>query len=262
MVLFRVFDGMKGCRGTWLWWILGKLWGSVEDVLFPRRCPVCGGIVSPRGALICPGCVKKLEPVHGPVCKKCGKEISSDQTEYCRDCVRHMRSFEEGRALLNYNEAARISLAAVKYKNKREYLDFYASAMAYRYRALVTRWRPERLVPVPVHPSRFRSRGYNQAEELARRLGRAWDIPVDAGLLIRTRRTAPQKELGPRERLENLRQAFAAAPSAAGAGMPKAVLLVDDIYTTGSTAEACTRALLAAGTQKVYYLAICIGYGK
>lgn len=232
------------------------------DSLFPRRCPVCGGIASPRGALICSGCVPKLSPVRGAVCKKCGKELLSDQAEYCFDCMRHRRSYEEGRALLNYNEAARQSITAVKYKNKREYLDFYAEAIAVRYQRAIFRWHPDALVPIPIHPSRYRSRGYNQAEELSRRLSRLWPVPTDAGLLIRTKKTAPQKQLGAAERLKNLQQAFTVPPSALRGAIPRRVVLIDDIYTTGSTVEACTRALKAAGVDKVYYLAVCIGAGR
>ena len=91
------------------------------DALFPRRCPVCGDIVMPKGSLICPPCVPRLSFVKGPVCQRCGKEIMSDTQEYCADCARRKRSFEYGAALLNYNETASRSMAAVKYKNKREY---------------------------------------------------------------------------------------------------------------------------------------------
>ena len=76
----------------------------ILDLLFPRRCPVCGQIVMPKGSLICPGCVKKLSWVRGPVCKCCGKEIISGTMEYCPDCAAHPRSFSHGMALFNYNE--------------------------------------------------------------------------------------------------------------------------------------------------------------
>ena len=65
----------------------------MTDILFPRRCPVCGGIVLPKGDLICPGCMTKLSWVRRPVCKKCGKEITSAEREYCLDCTKHKRSF-------------------------------------------------------------------------------------------------------------------------------------------------------------------------
>ena len=81
------------------------------DLLFPRRCPVCGEIVVPRGGLICPECVKELSWVKPPVCLGCGKEIHGFQKEYCRDCQGRSRSYQWGAALLNYNQAAARSMA-------------------------------------------------------------------------------------------------------------------------------------------------------
>lgn len=231
----------------------------VADILFPRRCPVCDEIVLPRGSLICPECVKILSFVKGPVCKKCGKEVFSDRLEYCFDCTKHTRSFESGRALINYNDAAKDSMVKIKYKNKREYIDFYTEAICRRYGKQIARMRADVLVPVPVHPSRMKTRGYNQAELLARGIGRSLGIPVRSDLLRRSRKTAPQKELNPAERLKNLEQAFEAEGNFVGI---ETVILIDDIYTTGSTIEACTRALKRAGVKTVYFLTICIGRGQ
>lgn len=231
----------------------------LKNLLFPRRCPVCGEIVEPVGELICTGCIQKLRPVRQPTCRRCGKEVISEQEEYCPDCMRHRRSFESGVALFHYNEAARRSMAAVKYKNKREYLDFFASAMAYRYQRMVEFWHAEVLIPVPIHPSRRRRRGFNQAEELAKRLSRLWGIPAENRFLLRNRKTAPQRDLNPQERLKNLQGAFAVDRSMP---VPESVILVDDIYTTGSTMEACSRALKAAGVREVHFVVICIGGGR
>ena len=236
---------------------------SVVNLIFPRRCPVCGEIVQPEGALICPACIPKLSPVRQPTCKKCGKELFSEADEYCPDCLRHRRTFDCGVALLNYNEATAASVAAVKYRNRREYLDFYAEAIVRRYGKWLSRQKADALIPVPVHPARRRKRGFNQAEELAKRIGALTGLPVQADLLIRTRKTAPQKELNPAERLANLNRAFAVDPSYRGGNasrMPRRVILVDDIYTTGSTVEACARALKDAGAQYVSFVAICISY--
>lgn len=229
-------------------------------LLFPRRCPVCEEIVTPVGKLICPSCMSKLVPVKQPTCRKCGKELFSEQAEYCFDCSRHKRSFESGAALFQYNEAAKKSMAAIKYRNKREFLDFYAEAMAYRFSHIVKNWDPDVFIPIPVHPSRLRRRGFNQAEVLARKLAeKLGDIPVETKLLVRSRKTAPQRDLDPQERLANLQQAFSTDPSRP---VPKCVVLIDDIYTTGSTMEACTRVLKAAGVQEVHFLTICIGSGQ
>lgn len=229
------------------------------NLLFPRRCPVCGDIVQPFGELICPGCVAELSPVRQPACKKCGKEVESSRMEYCYDCARHPRAFEQNFALLNYNAAASRSMSAIKYKGRREYLDFYSQAACRRFAKAIRRASPDVLVPVPVHPSRRRIRGFNQAELLARHVGRQLQIPVCPKGLKRAKKTLPQKELNQEERLQNLRQAF--VPGILPEGV-KTVLLVDDIYTTGSTLEACARVLKSMGAEKIYGLTLCVGHNS
>lgn len=231
-------------------------------LLYPRRCPVCGEIVASAEGMIHPGCVKRLMPVRQPVCQRCGRGLLNDQQEYCETCRKRPRSFDGGGSLLVYNEAARHSMAAVKYKNRREYLDFYAEAMDVRYGKKVKFWNPDCLIPVPVHKKRLRERGFNQAEELAVRLSRRWEIPTES-LLVRCKQTLPQRELDPAERAKNLHGAFAVRQERVGApenaGFPANVLLIDDIYTTGATIEACARVLKAAGAKQVYFLTICTG---
>lgn len=237
----------------------GRVASLLLDALFPRRCPVCGDIVMPRGNLICPACQGKLSFVKPPVCKKCGKEIESEAAEYCYDCGRHRRTYEYGAALINYNEISGRSMAAVKYKNRREYLDYYAREAAKRLGGVLEEMAADCLIPVPVHPARYRLRGYNQALVLADKLGKEMGIPVCPGILKRNKNTEPQKELGSKGRLKNLEKAFTVGRIPEGMDR---VILVDDIYTTGSTIEACTRALKAAGIKKVYYFAVCIGQGQ
>ncbi len=227
-------------------------------ILFPRRCPVCEKIVTPKGAKICPGCEKTLSFVSGARCLTCGKELEEQEAEYCLGCRKAKRSFSSGAALLNYNEVSARSMARIKYRNRREYLDYYSEEVVRRLGGTIRRMRAGFLVPVPVHPARKRQRGYNQAEELAVRLSRLTGIPVCAQALVRIRKTAPQKELTPGERLKNLEKAFAVRKEFLPPGAD-GVILVDDIYTTGSTAEACARALKRAGVQRVYVLSLCIG---
>lgn len=237
-----------------------KKWTScLTDVLFPRRCPVCGEIVMPKGSLICPPCLKKLSYVKSPTCKKCGKEVIGDRIEYCYDCTRHKRTFDYGVALFHYNEGAKTAMAGIKYKNKREYLDFFAQEAVKHCGKRLTDMKADVLIPIPVHPSRLRKRGFNQAEVLAAQLSDALGIPVERDFLKRTRRTEAQKNLSPAERLKNLESAFAAERFPAGI---KSAILIDDIYTTGSTIEACARTLKRAGLTKVYFFAVCIGQGQ
>lgn len=231
----------------------------IADLLYPRRCPVCGDIVQPFGELICPGCVKELSPVQNPVCKRCGKEVESSRMEYCYDCGKRSRTFERNFALLNYNSAASRSMSAVKYKGRREYLDFYSAAVCRRFGKAIQRISPEALVPVPIHPSRRRSRGFNQAELLACRIGSQLGIPVYPHGLKRAKKTLPQKQLNQEERLRNLRQAFVPGDLPKETGT---VIVVVDIYTTGSTMEACACALKAMGVARVYGLTLCVGHNS
>lgn len=227
-------------------------------LLFPRRCPVCDQIVIPKGELICPECRKQLSYVSGSVCMRCGKELLEPDGEYCMGCKKHRRTFEKGAALLNYNEVSAHSMVQIKYKNKREYLDFYSAEIVHRLGRQIAFMRADALIPVPVHPSRKRIRGYNQAEELAKRLSNHTGIPVFAELLVRSKKTMPQKELTPALRLKNLEQAFSVKEGAVWKEL-ESVILVDDIYTTGSTIEACARALKRAGIGHIFFVSICIG---
>ena len=122
---------------------------------------------------------------------------------------------------------------------------------------------PDVLVPVPIHKSKYRQRGYNQAEILANGIAKELNIPVFSHLLIRNRKTLPQKQLSDKERLRNLQEAFI-YNKAAASNYPitlKRVLIVDDIYTTGSTIEACTNVLLRNGIENIYFITLCIGKG-
>lgn len=233
------------------------------DLIYPRRCPVCNEVLAFGERGVCPDCRGALSFVNQPVCMKCGKEVkrrgfdSFGAEEYCSDCMRRARSFSGGIALLNYNDGARKVMAGLKYKNRREYADFLAEEMAKRHGRKIIRLGADALVPVPIHKKRWRERGYNQAELLAKGLSGRLSIPVRK-LLLRVEHTEAQKELGYEARQKNEERAFAALDCA---GMRR-LLLVDDIYTTGATAEACTRTLLSAGAGEVFLLSMAIGIGR
>ncbi len=122
----------------------------------------------------------------------------------------------------------------------------------------VKQWKIEEIIPVPLHRSRQRIRGYNQAQILAEELGKRLDLPVNKDAVKRIQKTRPQKELGIRDRIRNLKGAFGVTKS----WIPKkCVLVIDDIYTTGNTIHRVAKVLKNAGAQKVYFLTISIGQG-
>lgn len=241
---------------------------ALLSILYPRRCPICHDIVTPRGHLICPDCLKKVSFVQEPTCLCCGKEIASEEIEYCYDCSHHPRSFSGGFALAVYDSVMRESIRRFKNGGRMEYADWYAEALWQQYGQQLGKLDIDAVVPVPLHRSRRNERGYNQAELLAGRLAKRLQVPMYPKMLKRTRKTTAQKYLGGRERQRNLEAVFALGGQAkAGHGLlvgkslvnGKVILLVDDIYTTGGTAEACTRVLLDAGAQAVYVVNVCIG---
>ena len=234
---------------------MGRVLTKCVDLLYPRRCPACHDAVRPFGAVICADCAGRFSYIAGKTCAKCGKVLADPLQTLCEGCRRSDNGLAGGVALFHYDDTARASMGKFKYEGRREYADFYVRELCARYGKKLRDWRPQCIVPVPVHRSRLRERGYNQAEELAGRLGTALEIPVDETLLLREKKTAAQKELGAEERAENLKNAFRVNERPAGL---ERVLLVDDIYTTGQTMRECTAALKRAGIRQVYGCVVCI----
>ena len=226
---------------------------------YPRRCPVCQEAVEQQGSRICGICRTKLSYVRQPFCQKCGKPLLLEEQEYCRDFRSKRHRFERGRAPLVYDRIMKSSIAAFKYGGRREYAAFYAEEILRRCAKDMSGWQGEVFVPIPLHPSRRRKRGFNQAELLARELSRRCGIPTDAGLLTRVKKTKAQKELNDQERLTNLKDAFSVRK---GSVPYQNIILVDDIYTTGSTVDAAADALKEKGARKVYFVCICVGNGN
>ncbi len=226
------------------------------DLLFPPRCPICDEAV-PYPELICPECRKKLRYIKEPVCLKCGKRLQDEREEYCRGCLMTKHLFTEGRGLFEYQSAAR-SMYRFKYAGRQEYARFYAEEIERRLGKKIRSWQAEALVPVPIHYTRKRQRGYNQAERLAAEIGRRMHIPVERHLLIRVKKTLPQKQLGDAQRQNNLKKAFKIGRNDVKL---KKIIIVDDIYTTGSTIDACAEELKKAGVERIYYISAAIGKG-
>lgn len=229
--------------------------GALLRLLYPNTCPLCGRVTKER---VCPDCREAVRPIREPICKKCGKPISSEQAEYCHDCSRTCHYFDEGRALWLHRGGAAWSVYQFKFHNRRIYAGFYASEMARAYGGYVRKKHISLIIPIPLGRRKRRMRGFNQAEILAERLSGRLRIPLDSVHLVRRRDTIPQKSLDPAARRENVRGIFSwTGRSLAG----RRVLLVDDIYTTGSTLDSAARTLKKAGAEKVYFLTISIGQG-
>lgn len=232
------------------------------DIIYPPRCPLCEKVLPHKAGgkriMACRECVRRLKLIDSPRCMKCGKQLDNMEHEYCGDCKKRSHSFERGAGAAAYSEDLRLSVHRFKYKCRREYAPFYAWLIFKQCESLIRQWDIDVIMPVPMHERKKKIRGYNQAELIAEELGKLTGIKVDSKALARTRNTQPMKELNDIERSKNLQNAFKMNNNVLEY---KHILLVDDIYTTGCTIDACADVLHRAGTQKVYYTSLCIGNG-
>ncbi len=183
---------------------------------------------------------------HG-LCKACGELIVPAPEFSLNEPV------DSSAAGILYNDAAADIIHRFKYYGCR-----YLGKNLASFISLPREWQADVLIPVPLHSARLKERGYNQSLILAEHIGRKYSIPVKADLLKRIRNTLMQSLTSRQERRENVRDAFRASKRCAG----MSIILVDDVITTGSTAEECAKALKAAGADKVYVIAACYAGGQ
>ena len=227
---------------------------AVINLVFPRRCPVCDRPAG-YGRLICPGCIGKLKVVKGAVCCKCGKPLVDESAELCSGCRGTKHQYKEGRSLYEYKSVNR-SIYRFKYSGRSEYGDYFGKAMAHYLGKTIKEWDPDIIVPVPLHEKKLRKRGFNQSAVLAKSLSKELGIPYSDRLIKRVRNTVPMKELDARKRQINLKNAFIVGSYDVKL---RKVVIVDDIYTTGSTVDAMAVAFSRAGVSDVYFVALSTG---
>lgn len=233
------------------------MYQEIWNLLYPKCCPVCFEILEDQHSLVCQKCYRKIKRVKQPYCYQCGKPLSLDEQEFCRDCNRKDKLFDRGFSIVEYNAITAPSILAVKYKNRREFLKFYGELAKKQYCLLFRRLHIECMIPVPIGRKKLRKRGFNQAALFGFEVAKWMQVPVKTEILRRSRETAPLKELDPLQRKQELSKAF--VWQGKGYQQEKTVLLVDDIYTSGATVNACTKVLKENGIKKVYVLTIAIG---
>ena len=231
----------------------------IQKIFYPNVCPICNQVIG-MNQRICKECRDKIKIVKTPACQMCGKQLTSNNALYCQDCAKTKHEFNKGVCVFQYVEEMKLTLYRFKYDNKRCYGDFFAYVGNRKYRSKLKQWKIDRIMPIPMYKGKVQQRGYNQAEEFAKYLSRYSNITLDKTSLIRVSDTKPQKGLSRSQRSSNLKNAFAIKPETLKG--VKSVLLVDDIYTTGSTMDACSRLLKSAGVKDVYFMCIATGIDK
>lgn len=223
-------------------------------IFFPRTCFCCGrDIERKKQALLCPACSKNLKTPGELVCKRCGLPLPSGGA-HCFNCrgskaAKYKCSFI--RSALIFNEPSRALIHAFKYEKFSSIAKFFAPLMYKTYRENPPYFEAEIIAPIPIHKSRLRKRGFNQARLLAEELSKYNNIPVE-DILIRKHKTKSQTSLNKIQRKENIKDAFELKKGCNIKG--KAIILIDDVCTTGATLEECAKVLKSAGAREVLAL--------
>src|SRR4051794_40222493 len=214
------------------------------DFALPARCAGCGTIVAEVHSF-CPDCWRRMEFLGDSGCSACGLPLQATEATSCAVCLAKPPRIARTRAAVAYDELSRGLAIRLKYGRKVAIARTMARYMA----PLVASAEDHVLVPVPLHRTRLWRRGFNQSALVARELSRRLNIASDPFVLRRVKRTPPLKGMSPLHRRKIVAGAFKVTDKAALAG--KTVILVDDVLTTGSTAESCARTLRRAGAARV-----------
>mgnify|MGYP001005244782 CR=1 FL=1 len=234
-----------------------RLVAPVLDLLFPPRCETCAQLGRPP---LCAECQAQIVFGLPPYCRLCGTLLPATAAPgLCGDCRQERRYYDAARSVGVHCGPLRRAILQYKFNNRRALAGPLAELLATRLREEPTFPSPlpvsrlDCLVPIPLHVSRRRWRGFDQALQLCQRLSPLLGLPLEARALVRVRATRPQVQLSPRERHQNMRGAFAVQGDRLRG---RRVLLVDDVYTTGATANCAAQACRLGGAAEVYVLTL------
>ena len=217
---------------------------GVLDLVYPPFCVVCG---KPDAHYICSECLENVQYIEAPCCRTCG---APSDTIRCVECRRREFAFESARSAGIYEGVLREAIHELKYSFHAALAEPLGDVMAERFSATMLAGKVDAVVPVPIHRSRMLVRGFNQSEEIARRMCTRISLPVEARVLFQARKTRHQVDLPQDRREGNVKGAFAVREPEKLRS--KRVLLVDDVFTTGATLNEAASTLLAAGARSVH----------
>ena len=231
------------------------------EILYPAYlyCFCCGSVIDKSRVYgLCDNCITRFRWATGRTCDKCGKPLSENSIRnLCDDCIERSRFFDRGFTCTGYGLYERKLISEFKKKGK----SYMAQAIGriLHDRIVITNISFDVIIPIPIHGKKLKTRGYDQAVLMALELSKLTGVAADLNAVKRSKMTAPNKNLGAEQRAENMRGAFVVTESGKIRLRGKDILIVDDIYTTGATVDACAEVLKKAGVGKVYVLTLASG---
>lgn len=229
----------------------------LSRLLFPSRCGFCNVLISGNEKyLLCDKCLNNAKFIGENCCQKCGKVLVLGYADLCSDCRIIKHHFDKAFSVVEYRDEVKSALIRYKFFGQKKVLNTLASLALSKLGEIDS---VDLIIPVPLHKDKMRQRGFNQSEEIAGFIAKETGIQLNKTCLFRVKNTKSQSTLSRQERLKNLKNAFKGFNINQING--KKLLLIDDIYTTGSTVSECARELKKAGAKKVYVLTIASGRG-
>jgi len=237
--------------------LINRLTLPVKLAVFPSFCELCGRLLlEPEEKIVCNQCLTKIDIHHGPVCRVCGRFISgeNDLGSLCLECQDDPPPYELHRSLGPYSGHLKEMIILLKYKGNEPLASSLAEQLYRQFNPQGILAGIDFILPVPLHPKKERERGFNQAELIGRRLASLTGCPLNRDILIKTRNTPAQVSLEAKERELNLRGALAVRKKEFV--RQRVLILVDDVYTTGSTIKECALVLKKAGAREIRALTL------
>ncbi len=234
-----------------------RLIAALADLLWPPLCAACSSRITSTAtkeicSVFCPRCQETLLFTSKPLCSKCGIPFEgTGPSHLCAQCLKEPPAFSHARAPLLYGGAAAEALKRFKYGQKPHLSGQLAKLLTLD---TTDKMLPDMVIPVPLHSTRLRSRGFNQSALLAHHVATRINAPFSASLLKRNRKTKSQAGLTRAQRQANLKGAFCVPKKSQIAGLK--VLLVDDVITTTATVREAAKTLSRAGAQSVEVIAL------
>ncbi|HMD31172.1 MAG TPA: ComF family protein [Candidatus Acidoferrales bacterium] len=240
--------------------VLREAAGGMVALAFPDDCRVCARpLEGPSRIPVCAACLDSFRVIAEPLCGRCGRPMIAGAHfgaagPVCRLCRNGVYSFDCARSYASYDEALLRTITLLKHEAMRPLAAWFGGRLAEMVRGHPGIGAPDVVVPVPLHPDRLHERGFNQAELLARAVARRLGVPVEARAIERQKPRPAKRRLSRHQRWEAARGAYAAVTGTKFDN--RRVLLVDDVFTTGATLDACTKALRTAGAAHVAALTV------